>query len=265
MFPLIVTASICGREKTKECSPYFPATKDEVIADGIRSYEHGVPQLHIHARNDEGTYTYDPVIFGEILETFRRKCPKAILQISTGGTYSKVDELLIPLLQLKPHMATLALQPDRTVNIELLKTFEVYGVKPIIECFSLDNAKAAINLMSDGYIKAPMNLEFLYNDHIPDLPFSESASQLLEFHSMCEKQENINWSTCKALNSDPAIHAMAIALGGHCRVGLEDRHLYSDGSYVKTSADLIDSPVQLAMSLGRPLATFEQAREILGL
>ena len=92
MLPLIVTASICGREKTKADSPYFPATKDEVIADGIKSYEHGSPQLHIHARNDEGTYTYDPVIFGEILSAFRKNCPKAILQISTGGTYHKPEE-----------------------------------------------------------------------------------------------------------------------------------------------------------------------------
>lgn len=264
MLPLIVTASICGREKTRECSPYFPATKDQVIADGIRSYHRGIPQLHIHARNNEGTYTYDPVIFGEILDAFRKECPRAILQISTGGTYTKVNELLIPLLKLKPDMATLALQPEEATNIALIKTFEEYGVKPIIECFSLDHARTAIKLMADGYVKGPMNLEFLYNDH-RDIPFEEIASQLLEFSSMCQQQGNINWSTCKGLNKDPALHAMAIALGGHCRAGLEDRHLYADGSYVKASEDLLTSPIQMAEPLGRPLATYEQAKEILGL
>ena len=265
MLPMIVTASICGREKMKDCSPYFPATKDEVIADGIRSYKHGAPQLHIHARNDEGTYTYDPVIFGEILDAFRKECPKAVLQISTGGTYSKPDGLLKPLLALKPDAATLALQPDKQTNIELLKIFESYGVKPIIECFSMENAKTAIALMAEGYVKPPMNLEFLYDDHIKDMSFAEAAGKLLEFSAMCEKQGNINWSTCKALNNDPAIHMMAIALGGHCRAGLEDRQLYADGSYVKASADLIENPMQLSKLMGRPLATYEQTKEILGI
>ena len=265
MSPVIITASICGREKTKECSPYFPATKDEVIADGIRSYHHGVPQLHIHARNNEGVYTYDPVIFKEILDAFRKECPKAILQISTGGTYTKPDELLIPLLKLRPDMATLALQPEESTNIELLKLFEKYGVKPIIECFSLENARPAIKLMADGYVKAPMNLEFLYDDHNMDLSFEQVAAELLEFSAMCEKQGSINWSTCKALNNDPAIHSMAIAWGGHCRAGLEDRQFYADGSYVKASEDLVDNPMRMAKLLGRPLATYEQAKEILGI
>lgn len=264
MLPLIVTASICGREKLKACSPYFPATKDEVIADGIRSYRCGVPQLHIHARNNEGTYTYDPEIFREILDAFRKECPRAILQISTGGTYTKVDELLIPLLKLKPDMATLTLQPDEQTNIELLKIFEKYEVKPIIECFCIDHAKMALKLMADGHVKGPMNLEFLYDDHV-ELPFTEIASRLLEFSDMCSRQGGINWSTCKATNQDPALHAMAIALGGHCRAGLEDRHLYADGSYVKASEDLLSGPMQMAAQLGRPLATYEQAKEILGL
>lgn len=265
MEPVIITASICGREKTKECSPYFPATKDEVIADGIKSYQYGAPQLHIHARNNEGTYTYDPVIFKEILDAFRENCPRAVLQISTGGTYQKVDELLRPLLALKPDLATLALQPEKETNIQLLKIFEEYGVKPIIECFCLDHAKKAIELLAEGHVKAPMNLEFLYDDHRNDIPFETLAAQLLEFHEMCQAQGNINWSVSKALDHDPAIHAMAIALGGHCRAGLEDRHIYADGTYVKESTELIAVPMQMSRQIGRPLATYEQTREILGL
>jgi len=91
----------------------------------------------------------------------------------------------------------------------------------------LENAKTAIQLMADGHVKTPMNLEFLYDDHKTDLTFEEVAAQLLEFSNMCKNQGSINWSVCKALDNDPAIHSMAIELGGHCRAGLEDRHLYS--------------------------------------
>lgn len=82
---------------------------------------------------------------------------------------------------------------------------------------------------------------------------------------MCRKQGNINWSVCKALDKDPAIHAMAIALGGHCRAGLEDRHIYADGTYVEASTELIDVPMKISEQLGRPMATYEETRELLGL
>ena len=265
MKPLIVTASICGRSKSKADSPYFPAYKDEVIADGINSYKKlGIPQLHIHARNDEGNYTYDPVVFGEILDAFRRECPKAILQISTGGTYSKKEELLIPLLKLKPDMATLALQKEEATNIDLINTFKEYGVKPIVECFCLDHAKTALKLFKDGHIEGPLNIEFLYDDY-HEYPFAQQAEELIAFAKMAEEAGNVNWSTCKALNNDPAIFAMAIALGGGCRAGLEDRHLYPDGSYVKDSAELAEVPIRMGELIGRKMATYEEAREILGI
>ena len=264
MHPLIITASICGREKNKSDSPYFPAYKDEVVADGIKSYKHAAPQLHIHARGDDGLFTYDAKVFGEILSSLRSQCPDAILQISTGGTYNKPAELLEPLLGLHPDMATFAVQPDTAANIHLLATFENYGVKPIVECFSLDHAETAINLFKDGYIKAPMNLEFLYDDHRNDIPFATAAEQLLKFSKMCEPYD-INWSVCKALGNDPGIHAMAIALGGNCRVGLEDRLTYSDGSYVKESAELVEQIKCAAGLQGRALANCREARNILGI
>jgi 3-keto-5-aminohexanoate cleavage enzyme len=56
----------------------------------------------------------------------------------------------------------------------------------------------------------------------------------------------------------------ALAMGGHVRVGLEDNIYYSKGR-LATNAELVARIVRLAAELGRPVATPDQAREILGL
>jgi 3-keto-5-aminohexanoate cleavage enzyme len=53
-------------------------------------------------------------------------------------------------------------------------------------------------------------------------------------------------------------------MGGHVRVGLEDNIYYSKGR-LATNAELVARVVRLANELGRPVATPDQARGILGL
>ncbi|MDR1931670.1 MAG: 3-keto-5-aminohexanoate cleavage protein [Spirochaetales bacterium] len=265
MDPLIVTASLCGRERFKKDSPYFPATTDEVIAEGISSFKAGVPQLHIHARDKTGNYTYDPQIFGGILDVFRSTCPNVILQISAGGTYQKEEELLIPILKLKADVTTLALQPAKEKNIALIKLFDTYGTHPIVECFSLENIKTACQLFDEGYLKAPLRIEILFEEDSKGRTFSELAGELLEGAGICSSHKEIVWSCCRGDNHQIPLHAMAIALGGHVRAGLEDRIKDNDGQYYRSCLEELAPEMNLSVKMGRKLANVPQARKILGL
>jgi 3-keto-5-aminohexanoate cleavage enzyme len=57
----------------------------------------------------------------------------------------------------------------------------------------------------------------------------------------------------------------AILLGGNVRVGLEDNIYYSRGVLSEGNAPLVARAARLAKELGRPLATPEEARDILHL
>jgi 3-keto-5-aminohexanoate cleavage enzyme len=59
---------------------------------------------------------------------------------------------------------------------------------------------------------------------------------------------------------------MAIAMGGHVRVGLED-NLWLDVEKTRpaTNVDLVERLVRLAESAGREVATPAEARELIGL
>jgi 3-keto-5-aminohexanoate cleavage enzyme len=58
---------------------------------------------------------------------------------------------------------------------------------------------------------------------------------------------------------------MAMAMGGHVRVGLEDNIYYSKGVLAKTNAQLVERVVRIAKEFGREIATPQEARKILNL
>jgi len=56
----------------------------------------------------------------------------------------------------------------------------------------------------------------------------------------------------------------AIIHGDHVRVGTEDHPFDHSGALARTS-DLVRETVEMARALGRPLATVQQARKMIGL
>ena len=59
--------------------------------------------------------------------------------------------------------------------------------------------------------------------------------------------------------------AAAIAMGGNVRVGFEDNLYLAKGVLAKSNGELVSKVVRIANELGRPIATSDEAREILGL
>ena len=61
------------------------------------------------------------------------------------------------------------------------------------------------------------------------------------------------------------LSTMAIHMGGHVRVGLEDNIYIKKGILARSNAQLVEKVVQLAQILNREVATPDDARGILGL
>jgi 3-keto-5-aminohexanoate cleavage enzyme len=58
---------------------------------------------------------------------------------------------------------------------------------------------------------------------------------------------------------------VAMVMGGHVRVGLEDNIYYSKGVLAKNNAELVGRVVRIAKEFGREVATPQEARRILSL
>ncbi|MDR0365225.1 MAG: 3-keto-5-aminohexanoate cleavage protein [Bifidobacteriaceae bacterium] len=77
--------------------------------------------------------------------------------------------------------------------------------------------------------------------------------------------KDTNWN-CSVM--DPGqqwrILAQALGMGGHVRVGWEDNPYLPDGTPSRCNAELVDEVVKLAQTLGREIASPEEARQIVG-
>ncbi|MBM3275104.1 MAG: 3-keto-5-aminohexanoate cleavage protein, partial [Candidatus Sericytochromatia bacterium] len=58
---------------------------------------------------------------------------------------------------------------------------------------------------------------------------------------------------------------LAVALGGHVRVGFEDNVFYRKGELARSNAQLVERIARIGKELNRAVATPAEAREILGL
>src|SRR3546814_10071522 len=72
-----------------------------------------------------------------------------------------------------------------------------------------------------------------------------------------------HWSVLGAGRSQMPIAAMAAAMGGHVRCGLEDSLWPGKGEFARSNADQVRQMRKIDEGLGLSLATPDEAREIL--
>jgi 3-keto-5-aminohexanoate cleavage enzyme len=153
-----------------------------------------------------------------------------------------------------------------------------HGVKPEIECFDT-GAFDAIRIIRDGIFWTDDDVMEEEHDLLDDPLWAtfffgwpgqscQPMTDLALFNQIYHKPENLNWSL-SAMSRCPRTYwaqiNRAILQDGHVRVGYEDCGKHPDGAYAKTNAELVDRAVQMATVVGRPIATAEEAREIIGL
>lgn len=232
-----------------------------------------------------------------IVEHIRAKHPKVGIQ---QGLASMRPEQKLKLWEsIKPDMSSLNMNshdeyfdpyPKETKPIccysvhpinELRQYFQwskQHGVKPELECFDT-GAFDAIRIIRDGiYWTDEDRMEEepgLLDDPLWCTFFfgwpgqsCQPMTDLALFNQIYHKPENLNWSM-SCMSRDPKTYWAQINRGvlqnGHIRVGYEDCGRHPDGSYAQTNADLVDRVVQMAKLVGRPIATVEEAREIIHL
>jgi 3-keto-5-aminohexanoate cleavage enzyme len=76
--------------------------------------------------------------------------------------------------------------------------------------------------------------------------------------------EGVRWSAAGIGRAQLPMAELALALGGHVRVGLEDNLFVSKGVLARGSDELVSLAVELAARAGREPATPDEARALLG-
>ena len=270
--PCIICVAITGSVPTKAANPAVPITITEQIESTHEAFETGASIAHCHVRNDDETPTSDPDKFALLGEGLRKHCPGMIIQYSTGGRSGAGHERG-GMLPLKPDMASLTVGsnnfPTRVYENSpdlvdwLAGEMLTYGIKPEIEAFDLSHIFQAVKMAEDGRIKAPLYVQFVMGVKNA-MPVDKDV---FDFYvkTLNRLAPNAQWCGAGIAQNQIVLNEWCIAAGGHVRTGLEDNVRLDRDTLAPSNAALVKRAADLCDRHERPVASWQQARDLLQL
>jgi uncharacterized protein (DUF849 family) len=271
--PCIICVAITGSLPTKENNPAVPISIAEQIESTQEAFEAGASIAHCHVRDDEGKPTSDPERYGHLKDGLEKHCPGLIIQLSTGGR-SGAGQARGAMLSLRPDMASLAVGsnnfPTRVYENApdlvdwLAAEMVTHGVKPEIEAFDLSHILKAHEMWKRGQIVDRPYVQFVMGVKNA-MPVDRNV---FDYYIRTVKRlfgENAPWCAAGIGSNQIVLNEWAIAAGGHARTGLEDNVRLDRDRLAPSNAALVERAAELCRKYRRPVATWQQARDILGI
>ncbi len=281
----VVTCALSGVLANRKQCPGIPYTPAEIADEAKRAYDAGAAVVHIHARNDDGSPTFEPAVFAKIKEEVRARCP-VLLNFSTGTILEDTSQQETIVKESRPAIAALNMGtmnyskysrekksfafdmifPNTYSKImRMLVAMNEAGVKPELECFDTGHTNGVWPLLDMGLLKPPLQFSFIVGV-LGGIPGTVESLQLqTQIARSMPGRPHFEWEVIGISHGHWRMMAAALALGGNVRTGLED-HLYlPNGEMARNNGDLVDVLVRMVRDVGRRPATVDEAREILGL
>lgn len=285
--PLIIEAAINGATP-RAANPHVPRTVPEIVADACACIEAGAAIVHHH--NDDGLlearHAAHP--YREAWTRIYERHPDVLLYPTMGGgsahttireRYAHIEELadagVLRMALVDPGSVSLGpLDADGLpAPIDLVYQNTFADVRYMIDVCRTRGVGAHISIFEPGFLRValayhaagrlPPGVKIQLYFGGPALPFGLPATTVgLEAYLAMLEGSNLPWMV-GVLGGDVSgtLAELAIARGGHVRVGLED---YA-GPKQPSNTELVAGIVRMAQQLRRPVATAAQAAEILRL
>jgi uncharacterized protein (DUF849 family) len=273
--PLIVNLAPTGMVPTRETSPHVPLTTEEILADVAGCAALGASIVHVHARDADGVPTHRADAFAPIVEGIRAIDPELVVCVTCSGRHVTELELRAEVLTLegaaKPDMASLTLgsnnflheasvNPPQVIR-GLAEEMRARGIMPELEVFEPGMVAFGRRLAHEGLIDEPCYVNILLGS-----PGTAPLSPAMLAAFLAEIPPAWTWALAGIGRFQLDAMLLAVAAGGHVRVGLED-NIWLDRarSEPATNTALVRRVVAAAELAERPPATPAETRALLGL
>jgi len=280
MGKVIVTAAITGGEPVhRGMTPYVPTTVGEVVEEAVRCREAGASVVHLHAKEPQtGRPSRDP---NPVLRRYVEEIMAStdlICNVTTGGgrraSGEELDAMIEERCGLGQEMMSLNAGSINfwTPPYEGVFTNDVprvrrwlgymkdHGVKPELEVYDTGMINTVRMLRDEGALEDPVHLQFVM---VGRTGISPTPRALLYCVDQLDPQWT--WSLCALGRHELPMCTVAMVLGGHARVGMEDNIYLRRGELLKSNAQLVERVATIAEALNLEVATPDEARRILGL
>ncbi len=270
MDPVIITAAVVGAEVTRAQSPHVPYTPAEIAQAAVDAWRAGAAAVHLHARWPDGRPSQEAPHFREIIDRIRAAGCDAVIQCSTGGAVGmSLDERLGSLVE-GAEMGTLNLGTmnfgdaifvnSRPDIVRVAARLRERGLVPECEVYDAGMLDTLRWLLGKGHLAAPYHVQFVLG-----VPGGMGAGERNLRFLVEGLPEPAHWTAAGVGRAQLEVAALALRLGGHVRVGLEDNLYLSKGVLARGSSELVARAVELAREAGRAPAAPADARRLLGI
>lgn len=296
---VIVTCAVTGSIHTPSMSPYLPVTPQQIADAAVAAAEAGAAIVHLHARDPEtGRPVQTPEAFARFLPLIKQRSD-VIVNITTGGGLGMtVQERVAPAAVFEPELASLNMgsmnfgifpmlarykefkydweRPylensqdyvfkNTYKDIEyILKTCAGNGTRFEFECYDTAHLYNLAYFLDRKLVEPPLFIQTVFGimggigTHPEDvLHMKRTADRLFG--------DAYRWSVLGAGRAQMPIAAIALAMGGNVRVGLEDSLWIGPGRLATSNAEQVRKVRQIIEGLGLEVATPAEARAILAL
>lgn len=267
---LIINLAPTGMVPTRADSPHVPLTPDAVAADVRRCADLGAAIVHLHPRDEAGRPTQDPSVAATLIRAVRSLTPDIVIGVTTSGRIDPGLEGRAAVLGLegdvRPEMASLTLGSNNfptgpSINapatiVGLATRMRDRGIVPEWEVFDLGMLDYAAYLRTRGLLADPVYVNLLLGS------LGTLQATPLNLALAVERlPAGATWAATGIGRYQAAMHRLAIAMGGHVRVGLEDNLWWDDArSELATNPRLVERVVAIGRAMGREPATPAQVR-----
>jgi len=296
----ILTAAITGAATFHSQRPHIPITPKQIADEAVAACEAGAAVVHIHARDPEdGRPSADIDLYGEIVTSIKSRC-NVIICITTGaGAGMSIDQRTATISTFKPELASLNMGsmnfsmhpllkrikqwkhewekpfieatrdfifPNTFASLEKITTImKQNGTKPELEIYDTSHLYNAQYLAHEGFLQYPLHMQFVLGvmGGCQATPYD-----LVHLKTTADRLfgDRYTWSVIgTGWPYEFRLGAVALTLGGHVRVGLEDNLLISQGQLAKSNAELVGKMRRICEDLGNTVASSEEARTMLHL
>ncbi|HEY0317675.1 MAG TPA: 3-keto-5-aminohexanoate cleavage protein [Solirubrobacterales bacterium] len=282
--PVVISCSISGVLADRDQCPAIPYTPEEYAAEARRAVDEGASQIHIHAREPDGTPSYEVEDFRKITEAILAEVGDVIVNYSTGAIGISIEKRIEYLRELRPDVAALNMSSMNYAKyssrrkdfvfktvfensfdtiVEFLTAMRELGIKPEHECFDSGHVANLDPLLDMGLLAEPLQISLVMGVTGGIRPTPRNVTLMSDQIPGGPEGRN-QWQVIGISRDQWKLLASSLVLGGNVRAGVEDNLYLPNGEMAKSNGELIAKARQMAEDIGRRPASVGEARELLG-